>query len=336
MLEQVAAYAGGAVDAALVDAAFGATGRQYARALVEAILAGDAARALHVVAEASDAGADMFGLVRGAIGEYRNVLVARVDQGLLSRDLSPADAEAVVALAAATPQPRVVRGLRLLADALASGRLSGSPRLELETAVLRLVIQTEDPSLEALATRVALLEQGQPSASPAPVAAAPRAAALPPPPAERRAESRKPAPAATVPIEPPPLTAAAGPPTLQQIRSQWDQIRLRADERHKPLRAPLARATVDAVDDQSLTIGMPDELQATIAREKLSVIEDAVAEVIGRRLRIVVRARTPATSAHRATPAASAAAGDASASAHDGEIDLLAYARKKLGGTETT
>jgi DNA polymerase-3 subunit gamma/tau len=347
MLEQVAAYAGGAVDAALVDAAFGATGRQYARALVEAILGGDAARALHVVAEASDAGADMFGLIRGAIGEYRNLLVARIDQGLLSRDLSPADAEAVVALASATAQPRVVRGLRLLADALASGRLSGSPRLELETAVLRLVVQSEDPTLEALATRVALLEQGQPATSPAPLAAPPRAAAKAPPPvapALAPAEPTAPPPAAAEPAAPAKEVRApvAGPPTLQQVRSLWDQIRLRADERHKPLKGPLARATVDAVDEHSLTIGVLDDLQEGIARAKLSVIEDAVAEVIGRRLRVIVRARTPATSAHRATPAAPstpapapAAPGDASPSGPDGEIDLLAYARKKLGGTET-
>jgi hypothetical protein len=34
----------------------------------------------------------------------------------------------------------------------------GNPRLEIETAVLRLTLQGEDPSLDALAARVALLE----------------------------------------------------------------------------------------------------------------------------------------------------------------------------------
>ena len=114
MLEQVASYAGGAVDARTVEAAFGATGRHYARGLVDAILAANASAALRIVDEASDAGADMLGLIRGAIGEYRNLLVARIDADLLARDLSTADADAVIALAAATPQPKVVRGLRLL------------------------------------------------------------------------------------------------------------------------------------------------------------------------------------------------------------------------------
>jgi DNA polymerase III gamma/tau subunit len=321
MLEQVAAYADGAVDAATVEAAFGATGRQYARALVEAILAGDAATALRTVAEASDAGADMFGLVRGAINEYRNLLVARIDPELLGRDLSAADADAVVAAAGTTPQPKVVRGLRLLADALSAARLSGSPRLELETAVLRLVVQSEDPSLEALSTRVALLEQG------APAAAAPPAE---PPPASPPA----PAPVAAAPA----AAATTSAPTLQQVRSLWDQIRLRADERHKPLKGPLARATVDAVDATSVTISVADALNEDIVRAKLAMLEDSVADVVGVRLRVILRSRARASSAHRAPPAPAspqeAQPPEASPRTPDGEIDLLAYARKKLGRTE--
>jgi DNA polymerase-3 subunit gamma/tau len=319
MLEQVAAYAGGAVETATVEAAFGVTGREFARALVDALLAGEAAAALGVIAEASDAGADMFGLIRGAIAEYRNLLVARIDPELLGRDLSAADAEAVIANARETPQPKVVRGLRLLADALAAGRLSGSPRLELETAVLRLVVQHEDPSLEALATRVALLEGG-PSRAPE----APRS--------EQPAAAKQPA------VPEVPAAAGTGPPNLQQVRSLWGQIRLRAEERHKPLKAVLARATVDAVDERALVLGVGDATHEGLARDKLSVLEDAVADVLGVRLRVVVRSRAPVTSAHRATPAAAeppaAQPPEASASRADGEVDLLAYARKKLGRTE--
>jgi len=311
MLEQVAAYAGGAVETATVEAAFGVTGREFARALVDAILAGEAAAALRVIAEASDAGADMFGLIRGAIAEYRNLLVARIDPELLGRDLSAADAEAVIGNARGTPQPKVVRGLRLLADALAAGRLSGSPRLELETAVLRLVVQHEDPSLDALATRVALLEGGTGRAPESP----------------RADQSAVPAPAQQPMV----------PVNLQQVRSLWGQIRLRAEERHKPLRAVLARATVDAVDERALVLGVGDATHEGLARDKLSVLEDAVADVLGVRLRVVVRSRAPVTSAHRATPSSTEPATsepDASASGADGEVDLLAYARKKLGRTE--
>jgi len=366
MLEQVASYAGGAVDAATVDAAFGATGRQYARALVDAILGGEAATALRVVDEASDAGADMLGLVRGAIAEYRNLLVARIDPELLSRDLSNADAEAVSALAAGTPQPKVVRGLRLLADALAAGRASGNPRLELETAVLRLIVQGEDPSLEALATRVALLEGGAP-ATPAPVVRSaraapdvprsapatpePAAAAPAPPPKATPTATEPPTPVATAtppPATPPtvepitvavaaePARAPAAPaPTLQQVRSLWDQIRLRVEEQSKPLKGPLSRATVDALEGNALTISVPDDFQESLLRDKLSLIESAIADSLRVPLRLVLRNRANRSSdAYRAAPVA--ARETASPDAQGGEVNLLAYARKKIGGTETS
>jgi DNA polymerase-3 subunit gamma/tau len=358
MLEQVASYAGGAVDAATVDAAFGATGRQYARALVDAILGGEAATALRVVDEASDAGADMLGLARGAIAEYRNLLVARIDPELLSRDLSSADADAVSALAAGTPQPKVVRGLRLLADALAAGRASGNPRLELETAVLRLIVQGEDPSLEALATRVALLEGGAPAAPP-PVVRSARAVPDVPPPApatrEPAATASAPVPKATgaqatpaaalarsssaesvavAVVAEPAATTAAPAPTLQQVRSLWDQIRLRVEEQSKPLRGPLSRATVDALVGNALTISVPDEMQESLLRDKLPLVESAIADSLRIPLRLVLRNRaTRNGDAHRAAPAAVREA--ASPETQDGEVNLLAYARKKIGGTET-
>jgi DNA polymerase-3 subunit gamma/tau len=339
MLEQVAAYGGDAgVDAATVDAAFGATGRQYARSLVEAILARDARAALRAIDRASDGGADMLGLIRGAIGEYRSLLVARIDPELLSRDLSTADAEATSALAAATAQPYVVRGLRLLADALAAGRASGNPRLELETAVLRLVVQAEDPSLEALATRVALLEAGPPGArAPELRLAAPPAPAAPAPAVPARVAT--PSTPVQVPAAPPnaaaPPAAVAGPPSLQQLRSRWDQIRLRAEEQHKPLRGPLSQATVDAIEGGTLVIGVVDGIQEGILRERLALVERAVEAVVGAPLRVVFKTRSGAEGARQRATSAHRAAPDASASSPDGEVDLMSYARKKLGGTET-
>ncbi len=342
MLEQVASYAGGAVDARAVDAAFGTTGREYARALVVAILGGEAATALRTVDEASDAGADMLGLVRGTIAEYRNLLVARIEPELLSRDLSSADANSVVELAGTTPQPKVVRGLRLLADALAAGRSSGNPRLELETAVLRLVVQAEDPSLEALATRVALLEQGAITIPlPAPVLRPEQARLAPQAPAPVVAEPAPIVASIPPPAEPGPVIDVApqapAAPTVQQVRSLWDQIRLRAEERHKPLRAPLSQATVDGLEGNALVIGVVDALQESIMRERTAIVESAVADVVRVPLRVLFKPRSAAPRGVRAAPPErTAGPSDGSASQSGGEIDLMSYARKKLGGLETT
>ena len=391
MLEQVAAYAGGPVDAATVDAAFGTTGRAFARDLVAALLAGDAARGLRTVDEASDAGADMLGLIRGTIGEFRNLLVARIDPALLSRDLAQSDAERVVALAAATPQAKVVRGLRLLADALAAGRSSGNPRLELETAVLRLALAAEDQSLESIGTRLTLLEQAAPGIVPAAalgagISAAPPAAQEPPvvPVVEKPLSKAAPKPEPALKIEPvakpeppaktdpaPSAGAApqaepkpkaepqpraepepqaesppdkpgtrepipAAPVTLQRVRSLWDQIRLRAEEHYKPMRGPLSRATVDALEGDRVIVGLVDSLNEGIVRARLPVLEAALADALGTPLRVSLKVvgsaeRSPVRSAHRSTP--SEASNSQSADDSGGEADLLAYARRKLGGS---
>jgi len=354
MLEQVAAYAQGPIDAATVEAAFGATGRQYAWGLVAAVIEADAATALRIVDEASDAGADMAGLIRGAVAEYRNLLVARLDPELLARDLAASDAEAVVALAARVAQPKVVRGLRLLGDALAAGRGSGNPRLELETALLRLVVAREDPSLEALAERVALLEAGgqTPANANAPLrsgnaAAPPPSCTVVPPPRPHVVEVPAAAAGAEAAASPGTADAAVPAPTLQQARSQWDQIRLRAEERYKPMRGMLAQATVDSLEGSALVIGVVDALQESLMRERLPILEGAVGDVLRVPLRIIFRTRggaaprAPRAAWAERTPSSARsatavrAASDASVSADGGEADLLAYARQKLGGTET-
>jgi hypothetical protein len=276
-------------------------------------------------------------------------------------------------------------------------------------------VQTEDPSLEALATRVALLEAGTSAASGAPAAsaaprskpqaAAPRAArttassaelpaseaqpsppsvlslrtpgptaplleahAAPAPPVETVAPLSEtpassspllqtpapllqtpgpPAPLSETPALPAPLLetpflsaqallaeAAAQPvvPTVQQVRSLWDQIRLRAEERHKPLRAPLSQATVDGLEGNALVIGVVDSLQESIMRERTAIVEGAVADVVRVPLRVLFKPRGRSV---RPAPPERPAGPEGSARSDGGEIDLLAYARKKLGGTET-
>ena len=216
MLEQVAAFAQGPIDATTVDAAFGMTSREFARNVTGAMLAGDAAAALRAIDVASDSGADMVGLIRAVMGEFRHLLVARVNPELLARDLAADDAARTRELAAHTPQVKLVRALRLLTEGLSAARTFGQPRIELEAIALRLVLAGEDPSLDALATRVALLEAGS-----APVAASPMPQATPPapapapPPARAPERPRPPAPAprraaqAAAPPGDPPIARAA-------------------------------------------------------------------------------------------------------------------------------
>jgi DNA polymerase-3 subunit gamma/tau len=355
MLEQVAAFADGPVDASVVDAAFGQTGRAFARALRDAALDGDAAAALRIVDEASDAGADMTGMIRSTIAEFRHLLVARVNPELLARDLAEDDAHAARERAAVTPQARLVRALRLLADALSAARGSGNARLEIESALLRFVLQGEDPSLDALAARVAALETGDPAAArPRTAAPEPRVAATPPPAAATAAPAARPAAAATAPPAEPahanaaapaddaggsspkaepqaalaePRAQAAVPPmemSLQKLRTRWSSIRQRAEEAKPSLNAPLSRATVESLDGDTVALRIPIPPMADVVKRDLATLKKAIADVTGRALdvRVVTGASAP-------PPELVVTHDDDAGDAAD-EGGLLDYALKKL------
>jgi len=315
MLEQVAAFASGPVDAGTVDAAFGLTGRAFARALRDATLDGDAPAALRIVDEASDAGADMTGLIRSTIAEFRHLLVARVNPELLSRDLAEDDAQFARERAAATPQARLVRALRLLADALAAARNSGNARLELESAVLRFVLQGDDPTLDALAARVAALEGGtvqraQPRAEPLP-APIREPVAVPPPVPPAAAE-----PVATVKGAVAPMEL-----TLQKLRTLWQNIRTRAESEKGSLRAGLSRATVAALEGNVLTLRVPDPPASEVIKRDVATVKKAIAEVTGCSLDLRVTVGS-----------AGAPPAETGVPAGDGEDqdDLMRYALEKL------
>jgi DNA polymerase-3 subunit gamma/tau len=299
MLEQVAAFGAGHVDVNTVNDAFGQTGRAFALALRDQSLAGDAAAALHTIDDASDAGTDMPGLIRALIAEFRHLLVARVNPELLARDLAADDAAAAQERAQTVSQARLVRALRLFGDALSAARTSGNARLELETAMLRFVLQTEDPSLEALAARVTAIEGGAPVpiASAAPPA---RAAAVPPRPAPAPKPVPKAAPAAATPVtSPAPPAAAAGPLTAAKLRGLWQNVRARAESEKPSMAATLSRATIEAATDELITLRMPDTTGGEALKRSLDTLAKAVEGVLGRAIPVRVAVgglATPAAS----------------------------------------
>ena len=325
MLEQVASFANGAVDLATVDAAFGTTGREYARALLDAALASDAASALRLIDDASDAGTDMAGLIRSLTAEFRHLLVGRVNPELLARDLSADDAAAALARAEATPQARIVRALRLLGESLTASRASGNARLELETALLRFMLAAEDPSLEALAARVAAIESGggisalpaiaapplPPARSaPAPAVAAPRpAAARPAAPvtasipiavapeasapepmrATRAQETSSPdSVAESFPAETPPPASAPGEVSLQKVRSLWQSIRTRVESEKPAMAGPLSSTMVEKLDGDTLTLRASSPPNAQLLRAQQALVQKALTDVLGRHLTLSI------------------------------------------------
>ena len=323
MLEQAAAFAEGAISAQIIDVAFGTTGRGSARALLDAIIARDAALMLRTIDEASDSGTDMQVLNRTLIAELRNLLVARIDPELLTRDLAPEDAQAALSRAAAVPQAELIAALRLLSEALATARTSGHPRLELESALLRFMLTDQDATMQTLNARVMALENGVPPAAPqTPAAAAPSRSRAP-----KAADPSAVLAAQAVPApQSPPEKTLDRPPggalSLQKIRASWNNVRARIESERMPLRAPLSRALVDAFEDNRLTIKLPSDFEADILRGEQPLIEHAIADVLGEPIKVIFR--TDGGGSGRASRSGTPPA------AGDDPTDLLQYATERI------
>ncbi|HTU83110.1 MAG TPA: DNA polymerase III subunit gamma/tau [Candidatus Acidoferrales bacterium] len=284
MLEQAAAFAAGqCVTVETLDLAFGATGRDFANGIVDAVLTRDARAVLRTIEEASDAGSDMLVLLRALIAGFRNLLVARVDPELLARDLAPEDARRAAERSRDVSQAALVRILRVLAEAASLARSGANPRLELETALLRYVLSAEDPSLDALAARVAVLEEGRPAPSAA--AAKPLEPAAAPVPPKSVAAPEKPVAAPEKPV----AAAAAGPLSLQRVRAAWQSIRGKVEGERQSLRIPLSRAAIESLSGDELVLKLPDAWSADVLRNHARSIEAAIADVLGAALTVTLR-----------------------------------------------
>jgi DNA polymerase-3 subunit gamma/tau len=289
MLEQLAAFAGGeTATVKTLELAFGSTGRNFAHSLIEAAVARDATAALAVVEEASDSGADLQVLIRSLVAEFRNLLIARIDPALLARDLAPEDAERAAAQAQNVSQAMLVRALRSFSEALSLARSGGNARLELETALLRFILSGEDPTLDALAARVATLEErsvvrvGATPSTPPKINSASDSAQ-----GKLRESKGRATPRAAVADSPKP--SSSGSLSVQKVRAAWQSIRGKVESERQSLRAPLSRAVIDSLESNALVLKLPDKWSADALSDHAKIIESAIADVLG--VALLVRLR---------------------------------------------
>ncbi len=263
-----------------------------------------------MVEEASDAGADLLILIRTLIAAFRNLLVARVDGALLERELSPEDAQRATRQAEGLSQAMLVRALRAFSDALSLARSGGNPRLELETALLRFILTGEDPTIDALAARVATLEGGAGARSPAPEPKAPPPVSEPEAPA---AAAERKAPAEI---------------SLQKVRAAWQSIRSKVESERQPLRGPLSRAQIEAVDGNAIVLRLPDTWSADALRDHAKLVEAAIADVLGVGLKVTLRVDGNASRAKGSAPGNVASM--TAAQPDDGADALFDYAKERI------
>lgn len=185
--------------------------------LLEALASSDAAMALSAVSDATNRGIDPRVIGEQLIAVLREVFL--VAMGSEVPQMSASDGERAASFAKRMPASQLTRSLELIGTSLVEMRQAPDPRIDLEVALVKLTRADADSSVDALAVRVAKLEQALASGTPMPAAAAPQASAAQAPPAQPTPPAAAP-PVEVVPAEPtraedpgavapPPVPAAA-------------------------------------------------------------------------------------------------------------------------------
>jgi hypothetical protein len=171
------------------------------------------------------------------------------------------------------------------------------------------MLQGEDPTLDALASRVATLEGGAPAPVPSP---APKPA---PKTAARAAKPPTPAPQAPPANTAPPDAPVETNLTLQRLEHHWPAIVDRVREKRPSISGHLARARLVEFDGSTLTIAVPDETTLNMLRGELDLAGQTLANLTKRD--IAIKTIVAPSAQRREEPA-------------DDAADLLGYAVRKL------
>ena len=285
LLDQARGFSeGGKIDDGVLDAAFGASHRQIVERIVDAVAAGDPGDALRMVAGAVAAGADPAWLAKELLRWFRLSLLALVGPELVEEEVAPEEARAVVERAAKLGKAKVLTALRHLSECVAGQRLSPQPRIDLELALARIILPSEELSMRALSDRLrALEERSSSSSSPSPSSSDDGGAppAGPGPAASTHPSGKK---------EPRRAAQAAAPKVPQsssvnaaQLAGLWPMILSAARQRSMQVFGHLQHAFVSDASDDIVTIGVDDKFN----RDRLAdagmsaLVADAIAQASG-------------------------------------------------------
>jgi DNA polymerase-3 subunit gamma/tau len=302
ILDQVATFAEGKVRVGDVDELLGATDWEETSALFDAIAANDAAKAVGLVRTLVDDGRDLRLFVRRAMDHLRALVLVRAS------DTLPDTATESVAAVLREQAPRfsldrlakIAHRLIETEQQLRTGE--GTP-LPLELALLDLTTEGASPAPAPKQPA----PQGAPAkaAAPVPSRAAPAAPQSTPRAqavvdlAERRAQ-QPPRPGEAAADRP---TGAASPGvTLESVRSAWDQLLERVQERSIAKAAQLVKAEPVAIEGGTIVLAFSDEFARQMWDRQRPELERDLGELVGTAMRVRC-VKLPAAAATNTQPA---------------------------------
>ena len=183
-LDQIISFKGEKIEEADVLGVFGLVSWTTIDQLATAVLKGDSAAALKIVAEMDEGGRDLQRLVQELLGHFRNVLVWKHAPELAdSFDLTSAQLDGLKAQAALSDGEKLLRVVEVLTEAANQARFALSRRTVVEVALLKAARAATVVSLDELIAQI----QSSPAGGDAPASpavsytASAHAAASPPP-----------------------------------------------------------------------------------------------------------------------------------------------------------
>ena len=291
LLDQIVTDPAEAITLALAQEVLGTASSDAVRALVDALVQGDAAAGLEVINRAVDAGSDPQQFGKQIVEQLRALLLAQTASAALVV-ASEEERERYQAQAGQISSNMLLRALRKFNEALADDLGGWQPQLALELALVESLaapVVAEVPAPPAVSVTQTVVTQRQqattvrkPEADPVRKPAAVQSA--------KKAESAPASPASAAP---------AAELTLEQLQARWDAVR---PELERP-----GRSNIPALLDHVQVSDLRDDVVVLDAStpffhdrldsaETRSALEKAVQAVFGRPLRIRVRLQKAATS----------------------------------------
>ena len=288
-LDQLIAFRGNTITEADVLAVFGLVSRQTLEILAAAILKGDVAGLIRIIAELDGAGKDMQRLVLELLDYFRTLLIYLcAPESAATLDVMAVQLESLKQQAALATPDRLMRIAEVLSQAEDRMRYSLSRRTLVETALIRCAKATT-VSVDELLKRLEAVRQSVgggaiPAVSPAP---APLAAREPVPATYgQRPAAPSAAPPARVAAPPPSAPSVPSGNELDAMTAKWrEEIVERVGKIAALARGPLLDARPLAVEQNRVILGFDPEFAKSLERIKAPHYLKAVQSVLGQFLK---------------------------------------------------
>lgn len=160
IIDQCSIYGGKKVTEDTVLDVLGISGEQHLLQIGEAILRGDASKAIIAIDELSSGGKDINQFIKDLTAHFRNLLMTKIlDQPEDVIDLSSEGIQILTRSGEQYTKESIIRCIKYLSELENEAKWYSNPRILLEVAVVRMCKTAGDDSLDGLMTRIAKLEK---------------------------------------------------------------------------------------------------------------------------------------------------------------------------------